>query len=241
MKNNLLAAVLVFGFGSSALAAPPNPANEGTVNVKGSVSSTVSIAFDSADITNAGTGATGANAAGTAAGSALQYTLDFKDVASTGTGADSVRSAVVNFLLRSNAGYSLNVQQVNPAATSGVLPSDIGFAILSAEGTGALVEGGTGRKTSASSPVDIIDPAFDQDNASAAAVVNGEGNFEGDLGDITAAPKKVLSSTTRISNRGSFNSPNNALKVATQFAILPQYFATTTAFDYQVKFTVTTP
>lgn len=220
MKKNLLAAVLVFGFGSSALAA-----DTGEVKVHGKINSMFSIEFDST------TSTIGSNA--TPSG-ALDYTIDFSTLLND-TSLTGIQREKVKFKLRSNAAYGLYAvrQDGTPTTASDVAPSDIGFAITSVDETGSLVAAGA-----------VTDNPFDKAN-DAVTVTDGAVTFVKTLADLDAGSTATNGNTMvleggRISNKGGFNNPNNAIIVESEFAMLPQFFQGGD-FEYTVHFTVAAP
>ncbi|HET9449284.1 MAG TPA: hypothetical protein VFO83_00290, partial [Aggregicoccus sp.] len=116
MKKNLLAAVLVFGFGSTALAAAPD--TSGTITIDGTVDAVFSISK------------------ATAGEGTLAETVTFTG-ADLGDNTNTIKAVPVTFRLRSNAPYSLTASYTG-STTSDATAADIGFAITQAVATGAL-------------------------------------------------------------------------------------------------------
>ncbi|MBF5043137.1 hypothetical protein FGE12_12130 [Aggregicoccus sp. 17bor-14] len=223
MKNNLIAAVLVFGFASSAMAAPAS-SDTGKVTINAHVSSSVSLSFDSMT-----SGVTGGPANGK-----LDHTIDFKDVAAT-TAATSLKTEDVVMRLRSNTPYVLqavaSVTSDGGASGANALGlDDIGFGITDVGNTSAnLVDTTTDHTTDATTYK--YDP-------SSADVSTGEVAFTHTLQDLQAAAVDVAQGG-RISKGGNVKSDNNYITVTTRYSILPQFFEPTTSdFVAVVNFTL---
>ena len=211
IKNNLVGAILVFGFASSAVAA--DLPTQGTITVTGNVAPTFSIT--SAD----------------AADGALAETVTFSptDLAVTDSGAFATHD--VTFRLRSNANYKVTATVNKASGTSDVGPEDIGFAITSAAATGSLTDQQASR--GATNTVDTIATEYVKTHGLT-------GTSSSDLGTAhlgTLATSQQLLNGPRISAKGGYNNPNNALDVTAEVAMLPQFF-TAGDFNYVVTLTV---
>jgi hypothetical protein len=211
MKKNLLAAILVFGFGSSALAAAPD--SSGKITIDGTVDAVFSISK------------------ATAGEGTLAETVTFS-AADLGNNTNSIKAVPVTFRLRSNAPYSLTASYTG-TSTSDVGPEDIGFAITQAVATGALTVSEADR-TATTNTVDTITTQFEKTHT-------GTGDDSAAFGTAVLATLDTVNellSGGRISNKGGFSNPNNALDVTAEVAMLPQFF-TAGDFNYVVTLTVT--
>jgi hypothetical protein len=218
MKNNLIAAVLVFGFASSAMAA------DGDVKIQANVSNSLSMSFDSGDVLVGGAAQDGV----------LDHTIDFGDVAATAT-ATSLVERVVSLRLRSNVGYVLKATATVTAGagadTDALGLEDIGFGVTAITPAAA---GGSGT-TLVSGDHTADATTYDYDPGTA-DVTTGEVSFTKDLEDVTT--DDLIAEGDRISKGGNVKSQTNFIKVDTKYAILPQFFTPVTSFVAVVNYTL---
>lgn len=230
MKKMLAVCLAVVG--TSALAQIVATPSTGTVTIQGTTAPAVSLKFDSAD-TSALT-QTGSSGVNNGVGNQLDYVLNFGDVSDGNTG--TLQTAYINLGLRSNVTYTVTgvVAGANPYVT----PADIGFAITNINSTGVQV---------VNPRVDTIGGTFGQ-APGANAVVNvatGDVAYTTTLNNIGGGA--TLLQGDRISQRGSFISPTNAILVQTEFTLLPQLFGydpvvlANNQFSYVLTLTMTSP
>lgn len=225
MIRNTLAVALMLA-GATAFAQPTTGQVTITGNTAAAVSMKIETAIDTANLTTVGASAT--NNGGL--NDALNATINFGNIASGDTG--QVQAVTLRLALRSNVAYVLSAE----ANGGGVLPaSEIGFAITGVDATGNNVVSprtDTIQGTFSRAPLTNVTPAAD----GTAAVLTS-------LASLTTGPVSLLSGD-RISARGSFLTPTNALYVDNEIALLPQLFSfdpAASTFTYVVDYTIATP
>jgi len=230
MKKMLAVCLAVVG--TSALAQVSATPSTGTILITGTTAPAVSLKFDSDN--TAGLTQTGASGSNVGAGNQLDYTLNFGAVSEGNIG--TLETAYINLALRSNVSYTVTGSLAG--ANAYVTPADIGFAITNVNSGGANV---------VTPRADTVSGSFQQ-AAGANAVVNGatgDVTYTTTLNDIGGSA--VILTGNRISQRGSFVSPNNALIVQTEFTLLPQLFGydpvvlANNTFNYTLTLTMTSP
>lgn len=227
IRNTLAVALMLVG--ASALAQ-----STGTVQIQGSTQASVSMRFASVDTSQLTIpGATATNAANPS--NALNTTINFNDVTSGVTGTP--QAVTIRLALRSNVSYTLSAS----ATGSGVLPpEEIGFAVTGISGDGVLPAPGANVVTPRT---DAIQGTFGRTPGTNVTEAGGLAVIQSSLVPLMSGSVPVLTGN-RISARGSFLTPTNAIFVDTEYALLPQlfeYVAGANTFAYTINYTIATP
>lgn len=222
MNRKLLVAALTL-FGTAAFA----QTNTGTIQLTGSIQDAV--AMRNAVLTTGAGGAEVDNGGTTA----FNRTYNFGNInLLTPSDADGFVRLNLTFEMRSNVPYRLAVDWNDDLTPSALTGSEIGFAIKSVTQStnNSQVFDPTGR-------VDAPVAPFNSTTTTNGVYVAATDTTTYSSTLANAATETNVLTGPRISARGSLNSPNNYISVASEFVFRPELFLTAGNFSHTVIFT----